>query len=380
MTALAHTKDKPLVLVVDDDPDLRALARIHLGDGGFDVIQAATGQECLALATTHSPDVILLDIMMPGMNGGEVLTALAGDPVTKDIPVVFVSALASPEDKVKGLESGAVDYITKPLETREFVARVGVAARRRGRDGSDDEAPGIGNREAFEARLREEVARASRSSSSLAVLLADVDRLSEVNELHGRAAGDELLGAIGTTLGGTLRMSDSMYRYGDDEFAIILPDTDLPTAAVVAERCREAIAGAIPRRGGRGTTVSIGIAELQHGHAAEDLTARVHTAMHRAKESGGNQLWRADDPRRHGLGHSSLARQLTEREWDILVHLSHRRTEQDIARRLGIRPGTVRSHKARIRRKLHVAPDLRLTEYVRSHFKELETSPKQTVG
>lgn len=117
-TSLAHTKDKPLVLVVDDDPDLRALARIQLDDSGFDVIQAANGRECLALASTHSPDVILLDIMMPGMNGGEVLTALSGDPVTKDIPVVFVSALASPEDKVKGLENGAVDYITKPLETR----------------------------------------------------------------------------------------------------------------------------------------------------------------------------------------------------------------------------------------------------------------------
>ncbi|HEX2029133.1 MAG TPA: LuxR C-terminal-related transcriptional regulator, partial [Nitriliruptorales bacterium] len=159
---------------------------------------------------------------------------------------------------------------------------------------------------------------------------------------------------------------------------IILPDTDLPTAAVVAERCRDAV-GAVRWMGGR-VTVSIGIAELQHGHAAEDLMMRVHTALHRAKESGGNQLWRADDPRRHGLGPSSLARQLTDREWDILVHLSHRRTEQDIARRLGIRPGTVRSHKARIRRKLHVASDVRLTEYVRTHFRELEAQPQQNAG
>ena len=376
MTAqLAPSKDRPLVLVVDDDPDLRALARIQLGDGGFDVIQAANGHECLALASTHSPDVILLDIMMPGMDGGEVLTALSGDPVTKDIPVVFVSALASPEDKVRGLENGAVDYITKPLETREFVARVGVAARRRRREPTDVAVPGIGGRDAFETRLREEVARASRSSSSLAVLLVDVDQLRDVNELHGIASGDALLAEIASSLGSTLRVSDSMYRYGDDEFSIILPDTDLPTAAVVAERCREAVAAI--RWMTRRVTVSIGIAQLQHGHAAEDLAARVQTALHRAKESGGNQLWRADDPRRHGLGPTSLARQLTEREWDVLVHLSHRRTEQDIARRLGIRPGTVRSHKARIRRKLHVSPDLRLTEYVRSHFKELEGSAEQ---
>ena len=377
-TPLAHTKDRPLVLVVDDDPDLRALAGIQLGDGGFDVIQAANGRECLALASTHTPDVILLDIMMPGMNGGEVLTALSGDPVTKDIPVVFVSALTSPEDKVRGLENGAVDYITKPLETREFVARVGVAARHRRRDRSGGTSLGVPGRDGFEARLLEEVARASRSSSALSVLLVDVDHLREVNELHGVAAGDAFLAEIVSSLGAILRVSDSMYRYGEDEFAVILPDTDLPTAAVVAERCRDAVAAARSMRGR--VTVSVGIAELQHGHAAEDLAERVQTALQRAKESGGNQIWRADDPRRHGLGPSSLARQLTEREWDILVHLSHRRTEQDIARRLGIRPGTVRSHKARIRRKLHVAPDLRLTEYVRSHFKELESSAEQDAG
>jgi DNA-binding NarL/FixJ family response regulator len=155
----------------------------------------------------------------------------------------------------------------------------------------------------------------------------------------------------------------------------MLPDTDLPTAAVVAERCRDAVAN-LRWMGGR-VTVSVGVAELQSGHAAEDLVARAQTALQRAKESGGNRMWRADDPRRHGLGPSSLARELTEREWDILVHLSHRRTELDIARRLGIRPGTVRSHKARIRRKLHVTPDIRLADYVRQHFKDLEPRAEQ---
>lgn len=378
MTAQATTTPaRPLVLVVDDDPDLRALANVQLGDGGFDVIQASNGRECLALASTHSPDVILLDIMMPGMNGSEVLTALSGDPVTKDIPVVFVSALSSPEDKVRGLENGAVDYITKPVETREFVARVGVAARRR-RRAQEDAVFGVGRRDDFDSKLREEAARSSRSSSPLSLLLVDVDELGRVNETHGLATGDSLLGQIASVLGATLRVSDSLYRYASDEFSIILPDTDLPTAAVVAERCREAVAS-MRWMGGR-VTVSVGVAELQPGHAAEDLATRAQTALHRAKESGGNQLWRADDPRRHGLGPSSLARELTEREWDILMHLSHRRTEQDIARRLGIRPGTVRSHKARIRRKLHVTPDIRLSEYVRMHFKDLGRAPEQDVG
>ncbi|MDQ3958363.1 MAG: response regulator [Actinomycetota bacterium] len=356
---------KPLVLVVDDDPDLRALAGVQLGSG-FDVLQAANGRECLALASTHTPDVILLDIMMPGMDGAEVLTALSGDPVTRDIPVVFLSALSSPEDKVRGLEHGAVDYITKPLEPREFVARVGVAARARQRHVAEASVGGIGKRNDFESRLGEEVARASRSTAPLSILLVGVDDLAGPR----RPSGDDVLREVSPALSGTLRVSDSMYRFGADEFSIILPDTDLPTAVVVAERCRDAVATG--RNGASGVTISIGVAELQRGRSADELLARAQTALGRAKESGGNQLWRADDPRRHGLSPTSLASELTQREMDILVHLSHRRTEQDIARRLGIRPGTVRSHKARIRRKLHVAPDLRLTEFVRNHFKDLE--------
>ena len=363
------TATKPLVLIVDDDTDLRALANIQL-ESGFDVIQAASGQECLALASTHTPDVILLDIMMPGMDGRQVLTALSGDPVTKDIPVVFVSALTSPEDKVRGLENGAVDFITKPLEPREFVARVGVAARRRRETVSDKDDSGIGRKKDFDVRLAEEVGRSSRSASPLSLLLVDVDHLARFNKRHGIGAGDELLRELASTLGGTLRVSDSMYRFGPDEFAVILPDTDLPTAVVVAERCRDAAAACKPMTAP--VTISIGVAELQPGRSATELLARAHKALTHAQESGGDQIWRADDPRRRSLNAKSLADELTDREWDILVHLSHRRTEQDIARRLGIRPGTVRSHKARIRRKLHVSPDLRLMEFVRHNFKDLE--------
>ncbi|MDQ3939759.1 MAG: LuxR C-terminal-related transcriptional regulator, partial [Actinomycetota bacterium] len=107
------------------------------------------------------------------------------------------------------------------------------------------------------------------------------------------------------------------------------------------------------------------------GRNADEVTAKAEIALFRAKESGGGRSWRSDDPRRHGLSPSSLAEDLTDREWDVLIHLSHHRTEQEIARRLGITRGTVRSHKARIRRKLHVSPDMRLSDFVRKNFKEL---------
>jgi DNA-binding CsgD family transcriptional regulator len=167
----------------------------------------------------------------------------------------------------------------------------------------------------------------------------------------------------------TLRSADLLYRYGGDEFAAILPDTELGTAFLAAERCREALVGVSVNN--EGTRSSIGVAQFSAGRSPEEVIARAEIALFRAKESGGGRTWRADDPRRHGINPVALSEDLTEREWDILVHLSHRRTEQEIARRLNITRGTVRSHKARIRRKLHVTPDIRLSDFVRTNFKDL---------
>jgi diguanylate cyclase (GGDEF)-like protein len=364
----------PLVLVVDDDPELLSLVGLQLADS-FEVIQASDGAECVRLAAQHSPDVILLDIMMPGMSGGEVLTALSQDPATVDIPVIFLSALAGVDDKVKGLQGGALDYITKPADPLEFVARVGAAARVRAkqldvqRGTPGDPVTGLGHRRNFEDRLEQEVARARRISSPVAILLIDIDQMDTINEGYGKGFGDELLRGIGNVLAHKLRRSDAVFRYGGDEFSVLLPDAEAGTAYLAAERCRTAIASLHPDL--HSLTVSIGVAELSAGRSAEELIAKAEIALFRAKESGGDRSWRADDPRRHGLNPIALAQELTEREWTILMHLSDRRTEQDIAGRMGIRPGTVRSHKARIRRKLHVAPDVRLSEFVRDNFREL---------
>lgn len=365
---------RPCVLVVDDDPDLRSLANMQLGDG-FDVIQAATGEEALALAADKTPDVILLDIMMPGMDGSEVLTALSNNPDTKDIPVIFLSALGTVDDRVKGLDSGAVDYITKPAQPRELVARVGAAARTKARSeeikksAQADQLTHLDDRKGFEERLEQEISRSERSSAPLSILLIDIDGLERINETGGRATGDQVLAEIAEALGETIRSADTLYRYGGDEFSLILPDTELGTAYLAAERCREAIASV--EVAGTPVAASVGVAQFSSGRAPEEIIARAEIALFRAKESGGDRTWRADDPRRHGLNPIALAEELTDREWDVLIHLSHRRTEQEIARRLQISRGTVRSHKARIRRKLHVSPDVRLSDFVRSNFRDL---------
>ncbi|MGH2756477.1 MAG: diguanylate cyclase domain-containing protein [Actinomycetota bacterium] len=367
-------RERPLVLVVDDDEDLRALAQVQLGHG-YDVLQAEDGPSCIELALAHTPDVILLDMMMPGMSGADVLNALSDNAQTANIPVIFLSALTALEDRVRGLEGGAVDYIPKPVQSRELVARVGVAARTNAKHQELiaklglDQATGLGDRASFETRLAQEVARSERSLAPLSAVLIDIDKMRVINETVGNIAGNEIIKEVAHVLARVFRSSDGVYRLDGDDFAAVLPDTDVSTAFLAAERCRNSVSELMIE--GRPVTVSIGVAEFASGRKADELVAKAQIALFRGKESGGDRSWRADDPRRHALNPISLSEDLTEREWDILAHLANRRTEVEIARRMDIRPGTVRSHKARIRRKLHVDPDLRLADFARSNFRQL---------
>lgn len=365
---------RPRVLVVDDDADLRSLAVLQLGDA-FEVIEAADGNECISIAASETPDVILLDMMMPGMSGNEVLAALADDPHTGDIPVIFLSAVSGTEDKVRAIDQGAVDFICKPAAPAEMIARVGSAARMKARhDGlrkvlAQDDLTGLPDRKAFETRVAQESARAHRIGTPFAILILDIDQMEAINERYGSDVGDRTLRRIADSLIATLRTSDVLFRYGGDEFAALLPDADAGAASLAAERCLSGIArvtGHLPE-----LTASIGVAEMTSNRTHEELIAKAEIALFRAKESGGNRSWRADDMRRHSLSPVALSEELTEREWALLAFLANQRTEQEIAEEMGIRPGTVRSHKARIRRKLQVDPDIKLSEYVKVNFRSL---------
>lgn len=371
---------RPLVLVVDDDDDVRRLAHVHLSTG-FDVIQASDGPTCIDLARRQSPDVILLDMMMPEMGGVEVLESLGGDPRTESIPVIVLSGLAEVEHRVAGLEGGAVDHISKPADAQELLARVGAAARtkarviRRPRAKGEDPLTGLGDKSAFRRRMGEEHARAIRGGSSLAVLLIDVDGMDSINALRGREGGDRVLKSLSEHLSSTLRVSDSVFRVGPDEFAALLPDTDLPTAQRAAERVGDGLAGMANLED---VTLSIGISDFAPGHGPDEALVKAEAALLKARDSGGNRVWRADDPRRKAISPQTLCQDLTQREWAVLTHLARRGTEQEIARRLGIKPGTVRSHKARIRRKLHVAPNERLADFARMNFRDLISDDAET--
>jgi two-component system, cell cycle response regulator len=366
--------EKPVVLVVDDDPDLLRLAEVQLR-ADFSLILAGSGADCIEIAQTRTVDVIVLDMMMPGMDGVTVLKILNEDPATADIPVICLSALSRVDDKLKGLYGGAIDYMTKPADQRELVARIWSAIRRREKEtaalqrSSADPITQLPARGAFDLRLNEEIARSERTSAPFSVLIIDVDNMSAINDRIGREQADRLLSRLARVIKSNLRASDLLFRYEADEFAALLPESDAGTAWVAAERIRSA-AKKIETDSVL-ASVSVGIAEYSRTRSMSELLSKAQIALFKAKESGGDMSWRSDDPRKHSLNTVSLAEELTHREWDVVSNLAQRRTEQEIAEALGISTGTVRSHKARIRRKLHVAPDVRLADFVRENFRDL---------
>jgi diguanylate cyclase (GGDEF)-like protein len=302
--------------------------------------------------------------MMPEMDGKEVLEKLREGVATRNIPVMVLTALGAMDDKIELLDRGAVDFLTKPADPRELIARIRGVARIADRDRPRSRPSQVEGRGEFMSRLAEEVARSSRSAAPLSILvLARADR-----EGSPVPDTDERVARASAILRSKLRLADCLFHLGGNEFGIILPDTSIATGFLVAERCREALDLDDPSQGGR---ASVGVAEFSQGHGAEELIEKARIALAHARESGGGRSWRADDLRRRSLNTLALSEDLTDREWDVLRHLAYKRTEVEIAKRLGIQTGTVRSHKARIRRKLQVAPSVRLTEFARNNLQDI---------
>jgi diguanylate cyclase (GGDEF)-like protein len=360
------------VVVAGSDAGSRDSIGLQLA-GDFEIIFASGTEDIADQTGAHSPDAILFDLVKAGPEGKKVLARLFSEETIREVPVIILSPPATLDDKIEALEQGALDFIVKPAQPRELAARIHVAARLRegGKRlwGGVDELTGLPDRNLFMVRLTEEVARASRSSATLSMLLIDIDGMSGLNLRLGRAAGNDLLRQAAKVLRSSLRLSDVLFRYGSDEFSVVLPDTDVATAYLVAERCRGSIHGL--NLNGSVANASVGIAEFSVGRTPEELSAKAEMALFRAKESGGGQSWRSDDPRRRSLSTASLSEELTEREWVVLRSLAQRHTEQEIAQQLQIQAGTVRSHKARIRRKLQVAPNIRLVDFARANLKEI---------
>lgn len=286
------------VLIIDDDPASVALARQWLKKDGHGIVTAADGEEGLAMAAREEPDLILLDVQMPGMNGFQVCEKLKADSRIRHIPVIFLSAADETREKVKGLDLGAVDYVTKPFDRFELPARVRAALRtKRLQDlltvySEIDSLTEVYNRRVLMERLEQEWNRTRRYSTTVAFIMCDIDHFKNVNDTHGHPTGDQVLERIATLLRKSVRSSDMVGRYGGEEFGIIMVNADRASAASAAERYRKKIESMDfhSRRGEFRVTVSFGVADSRGKDSVNQLINAADRALYKAKETGRNTV------------------------------------------------------------------------------------------
>jgi diguanylate cyclase (GGDEF)-like protein len=288
------------LLIVDDDPsNIRLLASIF--DDAYDILFATSGKDALRIATNESPDLILLDVMMPEMDGYQVCRLLKADLLTQDIPIIFVTAHSDVEEEIHGLEIGAADFITKPFcpaivkirvrnqielkSAREKLIRLAIT----------DGLTGIPNRRYFDEQLAHEWHRAMRMNHELAVAMIDVDWFKKYNDYYGHQAGDDCLRRVAKTLAYTAkRCSDVVARYGGEEFSLILPTTNSQAALIVAQNACLALSNlqlphALSDFGNVTLSVGVAVGLPTINETADKLVRHADEALYTAKHQGRNQ-------------------------------------------------------------------------------------------
>jgi diguanylate cyclase (GGDEF)-like protein len=307
------------ILVVDDHPDNVEIINARLSSRGFVIETASNGEEALHVVRENPPHLILLDVMMPIMDGYEVCRRIKQDDSLPYIPIILVTARDSTQDKVEGLDAGADDYLTKPINFPELEARVRSMLRiKRLQDELDqknrelelankrlrklsitDGLTDLFNHRHIHELLHEEFERTRRSGEPLAVAMLDLDRFKLVNDTFGHPTGDVILYETARILRETAREIDMVGRYGGEEFVVILPGTDEEAAAQFADRVRVAVSEYLFRDEANEVTMTVsgGVASfpgLDIDHP-DVLIKRADEALYAAKEGGRNRIVRASE-------------------------------------------------------------------------------------
>jgi diguanylate cyclase (GGDEF)-like protein len=297
------SEDRATVLIVDDEPQNLHLLGEALREE-CELLVATSGPEALRRACSDiPPDLILLDIMMPEMDGYEVCRTLKGDPASQSIPVIFITARDAVNDEAEGLAVGAVDYITKPFSPEIVRARVRTHLRLKAQ--ADmlaslsvvDELTGLPNRRQFERSLENEWRRARRNGDAFTIVMLDVDHFKQYNDNYGHSAGDECLRRVASALGSVMqRPAELVARYGGEEFVALLPGTNHDDGLRIGERFRARIEALCLEHAyspaGPCVTVSAGVATgrpCQQSNAQELLEA-TDRMLYRAKHEGRNRV------------------------------------------------------------------------------------------
>lgn len=292
-------RTRQTVLVVDDSEMIHRLLETRLSDLGVDFLNAFDGPSGLAMAREHMPDLVLLDIDMPGMTGFEVCRLLKHYSETYNVPIIFLTGLEDTINKVTGFDLGAADYVTKPFDPAELRARVRAALKMKAlmdlltSQAQIDGLTGLHNRRYFDQRLREELDAARRYDRQLGLLMIDVDHFKSVNDGFGHPTGDQVLRALSDLLEHACRASDVACRYGGEEFAVIMQQVDVPTLRTAAQRLLGAVRSCpeLIKLLGRPLTVSIGGLAMPPSCTldVEDLVEQVDRALYHAKAEGRNR-------------------------------------------------------------------------------------------
>jgi diguanylate cyclase (GGDEF)-like protein len=287
------------VLIVDDSPDVHRLLRARLKQEEIEIVSAESGRAGLDEVAKQRPSLILLDLDMPGMDGFEFLRTLKEDSATHHIPVVILSAMSNPQDKVAAFDLGAHDFVTKPFELTELRVRIRAALRMNAllqmlsQRAQIDGLTGLWNRAYFDQRVQDEVARVQRHPGPLSIAFIDADHFKSINDTFGHPAGDAVLQGIGRTLQRSIRQTDIACRYGGEEFVLIMPATPPADAQALCDRIRATIEALVwPRHPERKVTVSMGVAGSSTG-AGLNAPAWVEAAdqcVYSAKKSGRNRV------------------------------------------------------------------------------------------
>jgi diguanylate cyclase (GGDEF)-like protein len=285
------------ILAIDDDSTSLLILEDQLRTMNLQMMSAKDAQKGMEMAVNEQPDMILLDIVLPNVDGFELCRQLKADNRTSSIPVIFISAKNESVDKIEGLGLGAIDYVTKPFDIGELRARIGVVLKiielqeKNLALANTDELTGLMNRRLFLDIFERELLMARMKNYSLALMMLDIDHFKDTNDTYGHPAGDMLLKQMGAILKENTYPLDAVARYGGDEFIILMPDTSYFNAAYAAEKLRRIIDDWQWDVGEKriSVTVSIGIAKSNSSDSHE-IIKRADNALYKAKKQGRNHV------------------------------------------------------------------------------------------
>ena len=288
------TFEKKTILIVEDDRDMRKLLKMYLNHNSYQIIEATSGDEGLNILNNTIPDLIICDIMMPGMDGYELRKKILRNEKLRLVPFVFLSAKGLNKDIIEGFKLFADAYISKPFDPEILKVQVNTLLEKYteiNRLVHFDPLTKLYNRRSLEIYFAQELNRVQRYKQKLSILMLDIDHFKNINDRFGHPVGDEVLKAIAGKLLEQVREVDIIARIGGEEFIILMPETDKETAFTVANRLCTNVAGMSFSQPNIKVTISIGVASAPaDGDTPEELLNKVDAAMYSAKRNGRNRV------------------------------------------------------------------------------------------